>query len=212
MWCGQCFPGALHCIDASFLSQGSFRKLWAPLVAVSSWRQPLFHGTAVLCSLGSMRQYLAYGSHEDQKICHMLTLASDASLVAGRCISWRMVLLGFVVCGILRLRGASPGFLSSSKMARPIQPFRAALLVRGVTNVLRISAGNEMTLLRSFVVGGVWTDFFSEWFEEKLFHVVFVGGADGDGHLFWGCTSLPLARIRENPEFHGLIRVEKKDH
>ena len=35
----------------------------------------------------------------------------------------------------------------------------------------------------------------------------FCGGADGDGHLFWDCTFLPLVEIREHPEFHD--RMEK---
>ena len=32
-------------------------------------------------------------------------------------------------------------------------------------------------------------------------------GADGDGHLFWECTSPPLVEIRENPELHGLVEI-----
>ena len=34
----------------------------------------------------------------------------------------------------------------------------------------------------------------------------FCGGPDGDGHLFLECTFLPL---RENPEFHHLVRKDK---
>ena len=33
---------------------------------------------------------------------------------------------------------------------------------------------------------------------------------DGDGHLFWECTSPPLVEIRENPEFHDLMRMDKE--
>ena len=32
---------------------------------------------------------------------------------------------------------------------------------------------------------------------------------DGDGHLFWECTFPPLVEIRENPEFHDLMRMDK---
>ena len=37
----------------------------------------------------------------------------------------------------------------------------------------------------------------------------FCGGDDGDGHLFWECPSPPLVEIRENPEFHDLMRMDK---
>ena len=34
----------------------------------------------------------------------------------------------------------------------------------------------------------------------------FCGAPDGDGHLFWECTFRPLVEIRENLEFHDLMR------
>ena len=37
----------------------------------------------------------------------------------------------------------------------------------------------------------------------------FCGAPDGDGHLFWKCTFPPLVEIRENPEFHDLMREDK---
>ena len=37
----------------------------------------------------------------------------------------------------------------------------------------------------------------------------FCGGDDGDGHLFWDCTFPPLVEIRENPEFHDLMEMDK---
>ena len=37
----------------------------------------------------------------------------------------------------------------------------------------------------------------------------FCGSPDGDGHLFWECTFPPLVEIRENPEFHDLMREDK---
>ena len=37
----------------------------------------------------------------------------------------------------------------------------------------------------------------------------FCGFPDGDGHLFWECTFPPLVEIRENPEFHDLMREER---
>ena len=37
----------------------------------------------------------------------------------------------------------------------------------------------------------------------------FCGVPDSDGHLFWECTFPPLVEIRENPEFHDLMRADK---
>ena len=37
----------------------------------------------------------------------------------------------------------------------------------------------------------------------------FCGAPDGDGHLLWECTFPPLVEIRENPEFLGLIGMDK---
>ena len=37
----------------------------------------------------------------------------------------------------------------------------------------------------------------------------FCGAPDIDGHLFWDCTFPPLVEIRENPEFHDLMREDK---
>ena len=43
----------------------------------------------------------------------------------------------------------------------------------------------------------------------SLILVVFCGAPDGDGHLFWECTFPPLVEIRENPEFHDFMRMDK---
>ena len=37
----------------------------------------------------------------------------------------------------------------------------------------------------------------------------FRGGTDGDGHLFWDCTFLPLVHHRESPEFAPLVAADK---
>ena len=37
----------------------------------------------------------------------------------------------------------------------------------------------------------------------------FCGGDDHDGHLFWECTFPPLVGIREHPEFHDLMEMDK---
>ena len=37
----------------------------------------------------------------------------------------------------------------------------------------------------------------------------FCGSPDGDGHLFWECSYLPLVAIRESPEFHDIVSLDK---
>ena len=37
----------------------------------------------------------------------------------------------------------------------------------------------------------------------------FCGGLDGDGHLFWECSYLPLVAILESPEFHDIGNLDK---
>ena len=37
----------------------------------------------------------------------------------------------------------------------------------------------------------------------------FCRGRDHDGHLFWDCPFPPLVEIREHPEFHDLMRLDK---
>ena len=39
--------------------------------------------------------------------------------------------------------------------------------------------------------------------------VVSAGGMDGDGHLFWDCTFLPILHVRELPEFMSLMARDR---
>ena len=66
----------------------------------------------------------------------------------------------------------------------------------------------DNSLLRSIMVGGL------EWFllgkvRGQDVPCQFCGAPDGDGHLVWECTFPPLVEIRENPEFHDLMGMEK---
>ena len=103
-WCGKheiadgCtmfIIGALHGIEAPFLSQSSLLKLRSALVAaVWSERQLLTHAGSVLSLLGGpegcdlgfcvvwfrfrmLRRYLAYRSHEVRRVYQMLSSAHD---------------------------------------------------------------------------------------------------------------------------------------
>ena len=66
-------------------------------------------------------------------------------------------------------------------------------------------------MLRSVLVGGVLGNvFFAEArFEVSLSHAGFVVPRMVMVILFWECTFPPLVEIRENPEFHDLMRLGK---
>ena len=64
-------------------------------------------------------------------------------------------------------------------------------------------------LLRSVMVGSVWNGFLLGRVRDQVLLCRFCGAPDSDGHLFWECTFPPLVEIRENPEFHDLIRMDK---
>ena len=67
----------------------------------------------------------------------------------------------------------------------------------------------DKALLGSIMVGGVWNGFLLGRVRSQSVPCRFCGAPDGDGHLFWECTFPPLVEIRENPEFHDLIRMDK---
>ena len=53
-----------------------------------------------------------------------------------------------------------------------------------------------------------------EWFSPWKVHgenvpCRFCGAPDGDGHLFWDCSYPPLVAIRESPEFHDVVGLDK---
>ena len=74
----------------------------------------------------------------------------------------------------------------------------------------------DKALLRSIMVGGVWNGFLLGRVRSQVLPCRFCGAPDNDGHLFWECTFPPLVEIRENPveirenpEFHDLMRMDK---
>ena len=64
-------------------------------------------------------------------------------------------------------------------------------------------------LLRSVMVGCVWNGFLLGRVRNQAVPCRFCGAPDNDGHLFWECTFPPHVEIRENPEFHDLMRMDK---
>ena len=64
----------------------------------------------------------------------------------------------------------------------------------------------DKVLLQRVVVGVVWNGFLLGRVRSQAVPCRFCGVPDGDGHLFWECTFPPLVEIRENSEFHVLVR------
>ena len=128
-----------------------------------------------------------------------------------------------------------PGLPLLSNLAGPIQHFRSAILdawrnkvaadlcdregfwcgplldIHGSLQLLNSSHVRERDkgLLRSVMVGGVWNGFLLGRVRNQVLPCRFCGAPDHDGHLFWECTFPPLVEIRENPEFHDLMRMDK---
>ena len=122
-----------------------------------------------------------------------------------------------------------------SNLAGPIQHFRSAVLdawrnkvavdlcgrkgfrggplldIDGSLQLLNSSHVRERDkgLLRSVMVGGVWNVFLLGRVRNQTVPCRFCGAPDHDGHLFWECTFPPLVEIREHPEFHDLMRMDK---
>ena len=66
----------------------------------------------------------------------------------------------------------------------------------------------DKALLRT-IVGGVWNGFLLGRVRGQAVPCRFCGAPDNDGHIFWDCPFPPLVEIRENPEFHDLMRLDK---
>ena len=135
----------------------------------------------------------------------------------------------------LTLAWSRPGLPLLRNLAGPFQHFKAPILdpwrnkaaadlcgregfrggplldVHGSLQLLNSSHVRERdkALLRSVMVGGVWNGFLLGRVKRQPVPCRFCGSPDGDGHLFWECTFPPLVEIRENPEFHDLMREDK---
>ena len=137
----------------------------------------------------------------------------------------------------LTLAWSRPGLPLHNNLAGPIQHFQAAVLdawrnkaaadlcgregfrsgplldVHGSLQLLNSSHVRERdkALLRSVMVGGVRNDFLLGRVRGRPVPCRFCGAPDCDGHLFFfgECTFPPLVEIRENPEFHDIMREDK---
>ena len=133
------------------------------------------------------------------------------------------------------LAWSRPGLPLLSNLAGPLQHFKAAILdawrnkvaadlcgrkgfrggplldVHGSLQLLNSFHVRERdkALLRSIMVGSVWNGFLPGKVRGQVVPCQFRGAPDGDGHLFWECSFPPLVEIRENPEFHDIMRMGK---
>ena len=132
------------------------------------------------------------------------------------------------------LAWSRPGLPLLSNLVGPIQHFKAALLdawrnkvaadlcgrkdfrggplldIHGSLQLLNSSHVRERykALLRGVMVGGVWNGFLLHKVKGQRVPCRFCGAPDGDGHLFWECSFLPLVEIRDNLEFHDPMRED----
>ena len=183
-----------------------------------------------------LRRYLALWPAEVGKIYRILGMISEGCPGHGppHLLSASAAEIGFFWDpDILALVG--PGLPLLSCLAGPVQHFKAAILeawrnkvaadlckrkgfrggllldVHGSLQLLTSSHVRERdkALLRSIMVGGVWNGFLLGRVRSQIVPCRFCGAPDGDGHLCWERTFPPLDEIRENPEFHDLIRMDK---
>ena len=183
-----------------------------------------------------LRRYLAYRPLEIARIGRLLELVSNGAPGHGplHLLVDSAAALGFRWCpqGFCWLR---PGLPRLPMVDGPYQHFQAAILdacgdlnsaclcwrkgfrggplldFRGSTQLLFFShvRDRDKSLLRGILSGGVWNGFLLGKVEGENVPCRCCGGPDGDGHLFWDCPLPPLVAIRENPEFHGIVNLDK---
>ena len=183
-----------------------------------------------------LRRYLALWPAEVRRVYRLLEMVGEGCPGHGpiHLLSASAAEIGFQ-WDPLALAWIKPGLPLLSNMAGPIQHFKAALLdawrnkvttdlcgregfrggplfdIHGSLQLLNSSHVRERdkALLRAIMVGGVWNGFLLSRVRGQDVPCRFCGAPDNDGHLFWDCTFPPLVEIRENPEFHDLMRLDK---
>ena len=184
-----------------------------------------------------LRRYLALWPTEVGRVCRLLEMDGDGCPGHGpiHLLSSSAAEIGFR-WNPDALAWVRPGLPMLSNIAGPIQHFKTAILdawrnkvavdlcvagrvfvvgpcwiLHGSLQLLNSSHVRERDkgLLRSILVGGVWNGFLLGRVRGQAVPCRFCGAPGGDGHLFWECTFPPLVEIRENPEFHDLMRMDK---
>ena len=183
-----------------------------------------------------LRRYLALWLAEVGRIFRLLEMVGEGCPGHGpiHLLSASAAEIGFS-WDPLALAWSQPGLLLLSYLAGPIQQFKAAVLdawrnkvaadlcgrerfrewllldIHGSLQLLNSAHVRERdkALLRGVMVGSVWNGLLLGRVRGQAVPCLFCGAPDGDGHLFWDCPFPPLVEIRENPEFHDLVREDK---
>ena len=183
-----------------------------------------------------LRRYLVLWPAEVHRVYRLLDMVGDGCPGHGpiHLLSASAAEIGFQ-WDPHALAWVRPGLPLLSNLAGPIQHFRSAILdawrdkvaadlckrkgfrggplldVHGSLQLLVSSHVRERdkALLRAIMVGGVWNGFLLSRVRGQPVPCRFCGAPDHDGHLFWECTFPPLVEIRENPECHDLMRMDK---
>ena len=183
-----------------------------------------------------MRRYLAFCPEEVHRVYRLLSFAAGGSSGHGpaHLLLESAAEIGFSWCS-RSLGWERPGLPVLSMIDGPVQYFRSAILdawrhkvsvdlcarkgfrggpfldISGTLQLLNSDHVRERdkALLRGVLVGGVWNGFLLGKVRNSHVPCRFCGGEDHDGHLFWECTFPPLVEIRENPEFHDLMEMDK---
>ena len=196
---------------------------------------PAFH--IVWARFRMMRRVLAYCPEEEPRIFRMLDLVSRGSQGHGlvHLLLLSAAELGFAWDGAEQ--GWARVSLPPLRMITgPIQHFYSSLLdawrfsvfaklserkgfrgvefadFQGSLQLLTSSHLRERSkkLLRAILCGGVWNGFLLGKAKKEEVPYRFCGQRDGDGHLFWECTFLPLQHVRELPEFATLMSLDRR--
>ena len=183
-----------------------------------------------------LRRYLALWPSQVGRAYRLLEVVGKGSPGHGpiHLLSARAAEIGFR-WDPLALSWSRPGLHLLSNLAGPIQHLKAAILdawrikvsadlcgregfrggplldVHGSLQFLNSShvMERDKALHRSVMVGGVWNGFLLGMVRGQPVPCRFCGARDSDGHLFGECTFPPLVEIRENPEFHDLMGMDK---
>ena len=231
--------GALHGIEASFLAESSVRKLRSAFCRVAwSRRQPIAHVGAVLSLLDGpvgcdpafcvvwfrflqMRRYLAFRPEEDPRVYRLLHAAADGSSGHGPahlllesaaevCLYLVWLLVRFSIFGLPFLMLGGIRYPWICVLGRVFGVALFLIFLAPCSSLTLTMFGREIR--HCYVV--CLLEVFGMVFllgKVRNCHVPcrFCGGDDHDGHLFWECTFPPLVEIRENPEFHDLMEMDK---
>ena len=184
-----------------------------------------------------LRRYLAYRPGEVFRVYRLLERAAEGGPGLGpvHLLLQSAAAIEFHYDS-LELAWGRPGLPLLSNLPGPFQHFRAAILgawrdavsaelcarkgfrgvplfdVDGTLQLLNSDHVRERdkALLRSILVGGVWNGFLHGKVHGQDVPCSFCGAPDYDGHLFGVVLfHLPLVEIREHPEFHDLMEMDK---